>query len=273
MTNQVEKKLSKKTLNKTWFSWISFGQIAYNYERMMGLGFTHAMSYVFEELYADDKEKMADGLTRHLTFYNTENTWGSVITGIVASLEESKANGADVDDEGINGIKTALMGPMAGIGDSITQALVKVILLAIAIDFALQGNPIGVIIFVLGFSAYALLVSRWMFSTGYKLGRESVVNLLRGSRVKTVTQSLGAVGMMVLGALIANNLNITTPLTFQIGQVVTEIQPMLDSILPKLLNVVAFLGVYWLLKKGNKTNTVILIIFAAAAVLSLLGIL
>lgn len=263
------KTVSKKILNKTWFQWICFGQICYNYERMMGLGFTHAMSYTLEELYKDNKEELSNALSRHLTFYNTENTWGSIILGIVASLEEEKANGKSVDADGISGLKTALMGPMAGIGDSITQALVKVILLALAVDFALQGNPIGVIIFVLGFSAYALIVSKFMFNAGYRLGRNSVVQLLQGEKVKSVTKSLGAIGMMVLGALVANNLNLTTPLNFKIGEVVTQVQPMLDSIFPKLLNVVAFLLVYWLLKKGKKTNTIILIIFAAAIVLSL----
>lgn len=273
LTNQSHKSLSKATLNKTWFTWICFGQIAYNYERMMGLGFTHAISHVLKELYPNDKENLSEGLSRHLTFYNTENTWGAVIMGIVASLEESKANGENVDVEGISGLKTALMGPIAGIGDSITQALVKVILLAIAVDFALQGNPIGVIILIIGFSVYALLVSKAMFNTGYRLGKNSVVSLLQGGRVKTVTQSLGAVGMMVLGALISNNLNLTTPLSFKIGESVTEIQPMLDSILPKLLNVIVFALIYWLLNKGVKTTTIILIIFAAATVLSLLGIL
>lgn len=269
----MDRKLDKSTLNKTWFTWICFGQICYNYERMMGLGFTHAMTHVFKKLYGNNKEKIADGLTRHMTFYNTENTWGSMIAGIVASLEEKRAQGQDVDEEGISGIKTALMGPIAGIGDSITQALVKVILLAIAVDFALQGNAIGVIIFVVGFSLYALLVSRWMFFSGYKVGQSSVVNLLKGDRIKNVTSALGAVGMMVLGALVANNLRVTTRLKFQIGQSITEVQPMLDTILPKFLNVVAFMLVYWLLKRKMKANTIILVIFGAAIVLSLLGIL
>lgn len=271
--NTLKKKLSKSTLNKTWFNWICFGQICYNYERMMGLGFAHSISYILEELYPNDKEALSEGLLRHMNFYNTENTWGSIIPGIVASLEEEKANGGNVSSDGITGIKTALMGPMAGIGDSITQALVKVILLAIAVDFALKGNPIGVIIFVTVFSLYALLVSKFMFNTGYKLGQNSVVNLLQGERVKSFTKSLGAVGMMVLGALVANNLNIVTPLSFRVGEVVTEIQPMLDSIMPKLLNVVSFFLVYLLLKRGKKTNTIIMMIFIASIVLSLLGIL
>lgn len=266
-------KLERKSLLKSWFTWICFGQICYNYERMMGLGFTHAMIPVLEKLYGNDNEKLSESLSRHMAFYNTENTWGSIILGIVISLEESKANGEEIDGDVISGVKTALMGPIAGIGDSITQALVKVILLAIAIDFALKGSAVGVIIFVLGFSLYALIVSYLMFNSGYKLGQKSVVSLLRGGAIKSITESLGAVGMIVLGALVASNIKITTPLTFQLGEVVTEVQPMLDMILPNILNLALFLVIYRLLSKGKKPNTVILIVFGAAIVFSLLGIL
>ena len=73
-------------------------------------------------------------------------------------------------------------------------------------------------------------------------------------------------------ASVANG-SINTPLKFTIGQVTTEIQPILNSILPKFLNVVVFALVYWLVKKGVKATTIILIILAAAIVLSLLGVL
>ncbi len=45
MNNNVEehKNLPKMSLLKSWFTWICFGQICYNYERMMGLGFAHSM--------------------------------------------------------------------------------------------------------------------------------------------------------------------------------------------------------------------------------------
>ena len=271
--NNKNVKLSKSDLTKSWLTWISFGQICYNYERMMGLGFAHSMSPLFKKLYKNDKEKLADGLTRHLTFYNTENTWGSVILGIVASLEEEKANGENITNETISSMKTALMGPIAGIGDSITQALVKVILLGIAIDFALKGNPTGAVIFILGMSLYALIVSRIMFNSGYKLGKNSVVQLLREGSLSKITESLGVVGMMVLGALVSGNMNLKTPLTFKVGEVVSEVQPMLDSILPNLLNLVAFGFVYHLLQKRKiSANKIILIIFALAFVLKFTGI-
>lgn len=269
----THKLLSKKALNKAWFTWVSFGQICYNFERMMGLGFTHSLNPIMKELYPDDAKRRGEAMSRNMAFYNTENTWGASIAGVVASMEEEKAAHPEVDADLISSIKTALMGPIAGIGDSITQALVKVVLLAIALSFSLQGNPIGVILFVLLFSAYALLVSRSVYFGGYRFGKRSIVDMLRGGRLQSVSEALSVVGMMVLGALISNNMNVTTPLKFTIGQVTTELQPVLEAIIPHFLNIVVFALVYWMVKKGMKATSIILIIFGAAIVLSLLGIL
>lgn len=265
--------LTKADLTKSWFTWICFGQICYNYERMMGLGFCHSMIPILKRLYKDDKEKLAEGMTRHLTFYNTENTWGAIIPGIVASLEESKANGQAIDDDTINNLKTALMGPLAGIGDAITQGLVKVILLAIAIDFALKGSPIGVILFIVLFSAYAIGVSYVSYFSGYKLGKNAVLKLLGNNMIKDITEALGAMGMIVLGGLVAGNIKISTQLSFTMSGIVTEIHPLLDKIMPNFLHLVVFLIVYGLLRKGLTPIKTMGVIFLSCVVLSLLGIL
>lgn len=265
--------LSKKALNRAWFTWVTFGQICYNFERMMGLGFTHSLNPIMKELYPDDAKRRGEAMSRNMAFYNTENTWGASIAGIVASMEEEKAAHPEMNADLISSLKTALMGPIAGIGDSITQALVKVILLAIALSFSLQGNPIGVILFVLLFSAYALLVSRSVYFAGYRFGRRSIIDMLHGGRLQSVSEALSVVGMMVLGTLISNNMNVTTPLKFTIGQVTTEIQPVLEAIVPHFLNVLIFALVYWMVKKDMKATTIILIVFGTAIVLSLLGIL
>ena len=116
-----KKLLTKKDLTKTWFTWICWGQICYNWERLMGLGFCHTMTTAIEKLYGDDEELKKEALVRHMAYYNTENTWGAMIPGIVCSLEESRANGENIDTETISNLKTALMGPLAGIGDTVTQ--------------------------------------------------------------------------------------------------------------------------------------------------------
>ncbi|RRF99309.1 MAG: PTS system mannose/fructose/sorbose family transporter subunit IID [Coriobacteriaceae bacterium] len=268
-----QKRLSKKTLRKSWFIWQSWGQICYNYERMMGLGFCHCMIPVLKELYGDDKEAISAGLKRHLAYFNTENTRGSIIPGITAAMEEERANGADIDDDMENNLKTALMGPMAGIGDSVTQGLVKVILLSAAIGLSSQGSALGPILLIVLFSIYALGVGYLCFNAGYKFGKNAVTKLLGGGLVKQLTEGLGAMGMMVLGCLVATVIPITCPLTFELATGTIEIQSILDTILPKLLPLVAFLVTYHFIKKGTKPTTVIIAMFIIAIILSPLGIL
>ena len=272
-TVQKNKHLSKKTLRKSWFAWQSWGQICYNYERMMGLGFCHCMVPVLEELYPDDKDAMAAGLERHLAYFNTENTWGSIIPGIMAAMEEERANGADIDDDMENNLKTALMGPMAGIGDSVTQSLVKVVLLSIAIGLAAQGSALGPILLLVLFSLYALGVGYFCYNAGYKFGKNAVTKLLSGGLVKQLTEGLGAMGMMVLGCLVATVIPITCPLSFELSTGTLAIQDILDTILPKILPLIAFLLTYRFIKKGVKPTTVIIFMFIFAAIFSLAGIL
>ncbi|WP_461226034.1 PTS system mannose/fructose/sorbose family transporter subunit IID [Lacticaseibacillus suihuaensis] len=269
----MTKTISKKALRQTWFAWQSWGQICYNYERMMGLGFAHAMSYTLADLYPDDDDALAAGLTRELTYFNTENTWGAMIPGIVASLEEQKANGQPVSGDMINNLKAALMGPLAGIGDTITQSLVKVILLGIGIDMAKSGSALGPILFVLLFCAYALIVGHTTFYAGYRLGKTAVTNLLAGGRIARVTEAIGALGMMVLGALIPTTITVTTPLKATFGQLKLEPQKILDSVVPSLLPLVAFVILYLLLKKGVRPTRLMVGLIAFAVVAGLLGIL
>ncbi|HWP50532.1 MAG TPA: PTS system mannose/fructose/sorbose family transporter subunit IID [Clostridia bacterium] len=277
MTDTVNVKdkitLDKATLRKSWWNWTCWGQICYNFERMMGLGFCHSMIPILKKLYPNDKQKQAEGMTRHLTYYNTENTWGCLIPGIVAAMEEEKANGAPVEDETISNIKTALMGPLAGVGDAITQGIVKVILLAIGIELAMQGNALGPILFVVVFSIYALAVGYTCYMTGYKMGKNAVVKILSGGLIKEITEGCGAMGMMVLGGLVATKINIATPLTLKLGEKVTEIQALINQIMPALLPLTLFFIVYALLRKGVTPMKAMGIIFASGIVLSLFGIL
>ena len=42
--------LDKKTLRQSWWNWTCWGQICYNFERMMGLGFCHSMIPILKKL-------------------------------------------------------------------------------------------------------------------------------------------------------------------------------------------------------------------------------
>ena len=172
-----------------------------------------------------------------------------------------------------NNLKTALMGPMAGIGDSVTQSLVKVVLLSIAIGLAAQGSALGPILLLVLFSLYALGVGYFCYNAGYKFGKNAVTKLLSGGLVKQLTEGLGAMGMMVLGCLVATVIPITCPLSFELSTGTLAIQDILDTILPKILPLIAFLLTYRFIKKGVKPTTVIIFMFIFAAIFSLAGIL
>lgn len=266
-------KLEKNDLTKSWLIWVTFGQQCYNFEIMQGLGFTHAMCPVIRRLYPDDQEKRREALERHLTYYNTENNWGASIAGVVAGMEEEKANGAEISDSSINSIKAALMGPLAGIGDTVTQSLVKTVLLGVSCELALNGNIFGPILFVLLMSAYTLGLSHFAFFTGYKSGKASVVKLLAGGKLAAVTEALGVLGIMVLGSLVASSVSVSTPLVISLGQTSVVVQDVLNTILPQLLPLLAFLGCYWLVNKGTKPVKIILILFAVGIVTGLTGLL
>ena len=113
-----EKLISEKDVRNAWLRYYMFCEVGISYERLQALSFCYSLIPIFKKIYPD-KEDMKAALQRHLVFYNTEAVFGSPINGIVIALEEQKANGEPIEDDAITGLKTGLMGPLAGVGDSI----------------------------------------------------------------------------------------------------------------------------------------------------------
>lgn len=257
---ETSKKLSKLDLLKSFFCWHMFAQSCYNFERLQALGFCHSMIPILTKLY-NTKEEVAQGLKRHLSFFNTEANFGSMIPGMVAALEEERANDKYINDETINNLKTGLMGPFAGVGDTITQGLVKTILLAIGVDLAAKGNASGPILFFLLFTTYTLGVGYFMYFQGYKLGKNALSKIIGTNLMQKVTEGMNVLGLTVLGALIASMVNIKTPLVFKFQQTTIEIQKLLDKILPGLLSLIAVFAIWYLLKKNKSVLSILLWLF------------
>lgn len=273
-SSNEKKILARSDLLKTWWRWICWAQRCYNYERLMGLGFCQAIANVIVKLFKDDKKELSATLTRHMRFYNTENNWGAMIIGATCALEEDRAMGKPVEPEMIDSMKSALMGPLAGIGDSITQSIVRVILLGIGIELASNGNAIGPVIYIVGFTAYCLIVSYFTFFSGYRLGRNAVIKLLGSDLSKVVTGALKIVSLLVIGALAAANIRANVILQGTFGNSTVVVQKILDSILPKMLPLATLCLSVWLLKKKEKSAIfTLLILFAIGFVLTFLNIL
>gem|GEM_PF-569107 len=135
-------KLTRKTLGKSFHHWYYGNLTCFSQEHMQTFGYLASMLPVVEELYKD-KEEQAKAMQTYTAFFNTEPQLGALIVGITAGLEEARANGADgVDDETINGLRAGLMGPVAGIGDSLIVGTLIPIILGIALGLSNGGSPL-----------------------------------------------------------------------------------------------------------------------------------
>lgn len=267
--------LTRRDVFRAWLRWLFFSHSTYNWERMQGLGFAHSMTPIIEKLYKT-KEDISAALKRHLVFFNTQPDIGGIIHGAVIAMEEERASGADISDDAINGFKTGLMGPMAGIGDTIQQGIVIPIALAIGISIATGGDPttatrgniLGPIFFLVVAAAFAWGVGWFLWWQGYLQGRAAITNILQSGMLQRLITGAGVLGNFVMGVLAVQFVKLSTPVAFTIGGTPFHIQGILDSFMPNLLPLALVLLVWWLVARKNVSPTTIM---AAIIIIGLLA--
>jgi D-glucosaminate-specific PTS system IID component len=268
------KKLNKKDITKSMWIYYAGAELSNSYERLQSLVFCASMTPILKKLYNTDEELSA-ALKRHLVFFNTEGIFGAIIQGIAISMEEQKANGENVTDEAITGIKTGLMGPLAGMGDAIVWAAIMPIIISIFLPFASNGSALGGIMPLILYPAITIAIAYWLIHNGYTLGKKSVVSLLHGGKMKSIIFTANVIGLTMMGALSASYVNISTPLKFGFSsgtQIV--VQDILNTVAPGLLPLAAvFIIYFYLRKKGPYYNRILLTVVAVSVITSLLGIL
>ena len=268
------KKLSKKTLVKAWLNWYLWCQTCYNWVKMQGLGFAHMMVPVNKELYKDDPEARKEAMERSIEFFNTQPEFGSVCHGLAVAMEEQKANGGPITGEMITSVKTSLMGPMAGMGDTLMQGIIVPVTLALFIDMTRQGVLAAPILYAVVITAISMGASYATFMYGYKKGNQAVLNLVSSGVLDKVLQAANILGCTVMGALLASFVAVKCGIVFTAAGVEFNIQTQLfDAILPGVLPLLLTLGCYKQLKKGTSAMKLILILVVIGVIGSLTGIL
>ena len=269
----MEKKLSKKALSKSFHNWYYGHLTCFSQEHMQTFGYLCSMLPLVEELY-DNEDDKAKAMNTYTAFFNTEPQLGSVIVGITAGLEEARANGAeDVDEETINGLRAGLMGPIAGIGDSLVVGTVIPILLGIAMGMSTGGSPLGAIFYIIVWNLFAYFGMKFMYYKGYQLGGKAV-NFLIGTQGEALRESISMLGGIVIGAVSATWVSVKT--SFQLlntaGEPYLVLQDKLDSVFPGLLTAV-FIIICWFLmtKKKMSPIKVMLVLVVVAFVGVLVG--
>ncbi|MBD5546246.1 MAG: PTS system mannose/fructose/sorbose family transporter subunit IID [Lachnospiraceae bacterium] len=269
----MEKKLSKKTLLKSFHNWYYGHLTCFSQEHMQTFGYLCSMLPLVEELYDDEDEK-AKAMNTYTAFFNTEPQLGTVIVGMTAGLEEARANGADdVDDETINSLRAGLMGPVAGIGDSLIVGTVIPILLGIALGMSGGGSPLGAIFYIIVWNLFAYFGMKFLYFKGYRLGGKAV-DFLIGAQGEALRESVSTLGGIVIGAVAATWVSVQTSLQLlnDAGEPYLVLQDKLNEVFPGLLTAV-FIVVCWFLmaKKKMSPIKVMLILVAVAFVGVLIG--
>lgn len=264
---KMSKEVSNKVKNRVLLRWMLNGGASLNYEKMMGMSYTYSILPFLRENYKDDPKGLKESVKMHLQFFNTNPYVAPYVIGVNIGVEEVEKSKA-IDT--IMSLKTGLMGPLAGLGDSAFVVIPWTIFGAIAANMALDGSVIGIGIW--------LLVTWLLKALGiplFKGGLKSGTSLLSSieTKLKAITESIAVLGLMVVGALIPTVINANVAYTFEQGSLEMTGTEILDQIMPGLIPAALVFGVYYLLGKKVKPVYIILIIMALSIVLYSLNIL
>ncbi|WP_288624262.1 PTS system mannose/fructose/sorbose family transporter subunit IID [uncultured Streptococcus sp.] len=302
MTEKLQ--LSKSDRQKVWWR-STFLQGSWNYERMQNLGWAYALIPAIKKLYTS-KEDRAAALVRHLEFFNTHPYVAAPIMGVTLALEEERANGAEIDDTAIQGVKIGMMGPLAGVGDPVFWFTVRPILGALGASLAMAGNIVGPLLFFFGWNIIRMAFLWYTQELGYKAGSE-ITKDLSGGIIQKITKGASILGMFILAVLVERWVSITftvnlpatqlsegayiafpkgnvtgTELQGILGDVASglsltstqtnTLQGQLDSLIPGLMGLLLTFFCMWLLKKKVSPITIIIGLFIVGIIARFFGI-
>ncbi len=244
-----QNKLTKSDINKVYFRNIFGLQWGWNYEKMQGLGYSWVMMPAIRKIYKDDPEGMKKAVKMHLGYFNTSQAMSNLIIGADMAIEEEF--GKDSEDAVVS-LKTGLMGPFAGVGDTLFLAIYRAIVFSIAAYTALEGNPVGLIVPVV--ACFVVLFIRYKFTyLGYNQGKKIAANF--ADQMIPITEGAAILALTVVGGLIPSVISYKLGLSFTLGDVTLSIQDMLNRIMPSLIPLGIVLFSYWLLGKKKFTST------------------
>ena len=237
-------------------------------------GFCYSMMPFINRFYSGSEEKKKEALSRSMSYFNTTITCSTFIMGLVASMEKKNSEQPDFDAGSINAVKSSLMGPLAGIGDSIFWGVLRVIAAGIAVGMGAAGNVLAPVVFLLLFNIPSQLVKYYGTFLGYKLGSEYIQKVYASGLMNILTKGASTVGLIMVGGMTASMVTFRSAFELTMdGESVLSLQPMLDQIFVGMVPLGLTLLCYYLLKKKNVSiTTLILGVIALSILLSLLGI-
>lgn len=244
-----------------------FLQNGFNYNNYQGIGYANVMYPAFKKHFGDDTKGLCKALEENCEFYNSNPHFLPFITSLHLVMMEN-----EFPEEETRGIKMALMGPLAGIGDSLSQFVLAPLLSTIAASLASQNLIIGPILFFLCMNIVLTTIKLLTGVYGFKFGT-SVIDKLSDQMTK-ISRVANIIGVTVISGLAVTFVKISIPFTFAAGEVtkdanqkIVTIQGMLDKIAPSLLPALFTILVYYLIKNKKWTTYKLVILTVIIGIL------
>ena len=252
-------------------SWLLFHGV--NGVNMQGYGYSKALLPAIRQFYkvGSDEEKQA--ITRSAQFFNCTYETAPFIMGLNAAMEKENAETEGFDTESITATKAALMGPLSSIGDSMFWGVVRTIAASIAMPLAMTGNVLGPILFIVIYHLPSIITRYGLLNLGYNTGSKFLKTINESGLLKSITYCVSIVGMIMVGAMTAQFVTVTSPLTINFpGGETLVLQNVLDSIFKGLLPVGFVFGMFALLRRKVTLMWLALGSMAAGIVLTFIGL-
>ena len=253
---QINKEERKVLNSMFWRSHLVFN--TFNMAKMQANGFTCTMAPAIEAVYGDDMEGKREAYIRHNNFFNTHAVPFSFIAGLCYAMEREHKENGSIDGQTIESIKAALMGPTAGMFDSLFFNCLRIIAAGIGIGFCSEGNFIGTIIFILIYGATQSIAKYFLTYWGYEFGTAFIDRVFSSGLMEALSKAASVLGLMMVGAMTASMVSVPVTLTLNIGETSLVVNDVIQSIFPGLLGVLLLFLLVKLIKKGMRPTQLVL---------------
>lgn len=260
----------KMTLNKM-FALSHSVFLGFNMTTMEANGFTATMSPAIEEIYDGDIEGKREAYRRHQSFFNTHAVAFNFIAGLVYALERDLKAGK-VTPQVIDAAKVSLMGPTAGMFDSLFFNCLRVIGAGVAMGLCAQGNAFGVLAFILIYGVSQSVLKFILLRLGYTLGISAIDKVFESGLMQVATKAASILGLIMVGAMTATTVDVPLAWTLGSGDMAVVVGDLLNGIYPGILSIAIVMACMWLTKKGVRPLQIILGIIVIALLGAFLGV-
>lgn len=241
-------------------------ELSFNYEKMQALGFCYSLIPALEAYHGHSQTQLSNALVRNMALFNITPAMSPFVLGVTASLEKEVSKNPEIKSTMINNIKSSLMAPLSGIGDSFFWGTFRIIAAGIGISMAQQGSVMGMLMFLLLFNIPNFVVRWFGLKLGFKLGSKLIDQMASGNLMDRLNKVFAIIGLMCVGGMTATMVQLNLITEFKISGTVVNLQNILDQIIPNILPLGATLLCYKLIQHSYSVNKILVGIISVSIV-------